>query len=131
MAFCKFCNKWITQPEGKRKKEFCNNTCRSNFWYGKNKKGKEIKVMPPQKQYDAPKLTDNQIKDEPLNFDKLRQQIVPNPSMTYKTVPQYMALKREIDNEADYLKFCADVDSNPMLKPREKDFCKTANPSQL
>lgn len=37
---CKFCKKVVEQPEGKRKKEFCNNTCRSNFWYAQNKKGK-------------------------------------------------------------------------------------------
>lgn len=38
MALCKKCGKWLTQVEGRRKKEFCNNTCRSNYWYGKNKK---------------------------------------------------------------------------------------------
>lgn len=36
---CKFCKKAIEQPKGKRTKEYCNNTCRSNSWYAKNKKG--------------------------------------------------------------------------------------------
>ncbi len=41
MNKCLFCQKEIVQSEGKRKKEYCNNTCRSNFWYSKNKKGKK------------------------------------------------------------------------------------------
>lgn len=77
MGKCKFCDKWVTQPEGKKKKEFCNSTCRSNYWYGKNKKGKsEVVVAAPQEVYDAPKLPDNFIKDEPLSFDRLRQEAV-------------------------------------------------------
>jgi len=38
MNLCKQCGGEIKQPEGKRKKGFCNNTCRSNFWYNKNRK---------------------------------------------------------------------------------------------
>jgi Fe-S-cluster-containing dehydrogenase component len=40
MSKCSFCGEEIEQTTGKRKKEFCNNTCRSNAWYKKNKKGK-------------------------------------------------------------------------------------------
>lgn len=53
---CKFCQKEILQPAGKRKKEYCNNTCRSNFWYAQNKKGKPKQVI-----LDATKPT-NQVK---------------------------------------------------------------------
>ncbi len=44
MAFCLHCNKWMTDGTGKRKKQFCNNTCRSNYWYAKNKKGAKVQV---------------------------------------------------------------------------------------
>lgn len=37
---CKFCKKELTQTPGKKKKEFCGETCRSNYWYGLNKKGR-------------------------------------------------------------------------------------------
>ncbi len=42
MSKCLFCEKEIEQPKGKRKKEFCNNTCRSNQWYKMNRKGTKI-----------------------------------------------------------------------------------------
>ena len=42
MILCRQCGAIISQTEGKRQKEFCDNTCRSNFWYGKNKKGKVV-----------------------------------------------------------------------------------------
>lgn len=42
MIKCLFCGNIVLQSAGKRKKEYCNNTCRSNFWYNKNKKGKSL-----------------------------------------------------------------------------------------
>jgi hypothetical protein len=38
MIKCKHCEEEVPQVPGKKKKEFCNNTCRSNYWYAKNKK---------------------------------------------------------------------------------------------
>lgn len=32
MTNCKNCDESIPQTEGKRKRDFCNSTCRSNFW---------------------------------------------------------------------------------------------------
>lgn len=52
---------------GKRAKEYCNETCRSNAWYAKNKKGKKIYAS-PKPEYDSPKLPDNFKDDEPLKF---------------------------------------------------------------
>lgn len=40
MAQCLFCNSDLIQTAGKKEKQFCNTSCRSNYWYGKNKKGK-------------------------------------------------------------------------------------------
>lgn len=77
MGKCKFCTKWVSQPEGKKKKDFCNSTCRSNYWYAENKKGKVVAAKPDEKGYDAPKLPDNFTADEPLSFAKMRQQIAP------------------------------------------------------
>ena len=48
MEVCKHCKKELVHTEGRRKKEFCNDTCRSNFWYTKNVKDKpkkEAKVV--------------------------------------------------------------------------------------
>jgi hypothetical protein len=44
MEVCKQCGKEVLSNIKKRKKEFCNNTCRSNFWYTKNKKS--VKIIP-------------------------------------------------------------------------------------
>lgn len=71
MAFCLQCNKWVPQIEGKKKREFCNNTCRSNYWYAKNKKGK---AADSKQAYDGPKFPSSFQGDEPLSFKKLSQQ---------------------------------------------------------
>lgn len=78
MGLCLQCNKWINQPEGKRKKVFCNNTCRSNYWYGKNKKNKKSPISEKEalpEGYYGTKLHSNIMGDEPLSFDKLKQQM--------------------------------------------------------
>jgi hypothetical protein len=139
MGLCKFCKKWIQQTDGRRKKEFCNNTCRSNFWYSKNKKGKSEKSeptieyrKPTPATYDGDKLPNNYTADEPLSFDRLRQEVAPQQQIKIpKTIPQYMVWKRDINTEEEYQELCADVDANYTLNKKQKEFCKTANPSQL
>lgn len=37
---CKECGEKVTQTTGKRKKEFCNSTCRSNFWQKAERKAR-------------------------------------------------------------------------------------------
>lgn len=37
MVYCKECNATLMVVEGRRKKEFCNSTCRSKFWKKKDK----------------------------------------------------------------------------------------------
>lgn len=39
MNNCLQCGETVVGVLGKREKKFCNETCRSNFWYSKNKKG--------------------------------------------------------------------------------------------
>jgi endogenous inhibitor of DNA gyrase (YacG/DUF329 family) len=34
---CPNCDKELEQIEGKRQKQFCNSTCRSNFWQKQNR----------------------------------------------------------------------------------------------
>lgn len=76
---CKFCNLELQQKQGKKVKEFCNNTCRSNFWYAKNKKVKPDSTIDfkatAAKSYDGGKLPENFVDDEPLNFERIRQQL--------------------------------------------------------
>lgn len=40
MDKCLNCQKELQHVLGRKKKRYCNETCRSNHWYGKNKKGK-------------------------------------------------------------------------------------------
>lgn len=72
MGLCLQCSKWIKQPEGKRAKLFCNNTCRSNFWYSKNKK------------------TDNNPKIKDLNraTNVLKPQEQPRTNYSINTTPE-------------------------------------------
>lgn len=117
---CKFCDLEVRQQQGKRQKEFCNNTCRSNYWYGKNKKGKVTRTEV---------IKEHQ---EPIVFGKMPpEKIVIEIKEPPKTVGQYMIWKREIETQEEYNDFCSDVDANWTLSQKQKQFCKTANPSQL
>lgn len=46
MNLCLQCGNTIEQPVGKKTKNFCNNTCRSNYWYDKNKKKGVVATAP-------------------------------------------------------------------------------------
>ena len=41
MDKCLHCENELQHVPGRKKKRFCNETCRSNYWYGKNKRGKK------------------------------------------------------------------------------------------
>jgi len=90
-----------------------------------------VKVEPQQKQYNTPKLPDNFTHDEPLSFDKLKKEAISIQFKPPKTVNQYMTWKREIENEVEYREFCDDVEANPTLNRKQKDYCKTANQNLL
>jgi hypothetical protein len=45
MDRCKTCGKELVHEKGKRKKEYCGNTCRSSYWVKVNKKPK-VKTIP-------------------------------------------------------------------------------------
>ncbi len=60
---CPNCGKEIEQTEGKRTKQFCNSTCRSNVWQKQKRKAKENtpktipdkKVIIPENKTNEPK----------------------------------------------------------------------------
>lgn len=67
MGKCLQCQKWVDQPKGKKKKDFCNDTCRSNFRYAKNKKSKVKFVSPTPESYNSEKII-NITNDEPSQW---------------------------------------------------------------
>lgn len=117
---------------GKRAKEFCNNTCRSNFWYAQNKKGKVVAVEPSPKVYDAPKLPDNFKADEPLSFDRLRQEIVSKPPDQYQQVPVQYVMKRYWDEKRDltaddYPDWLSRLYADTRLSKKQQELIKNTN----
>lgn len=61
MTECLNCGKIIQQTPGKRKRQFCNSTCRSNYW----QKASRVKIVaPPEDKYDSPEISKNTIQDE-------------------------------------------------------------------
>lgn len=64
MNLCLQCGETIEQPIGKKIKNFCNNTCRSNYWYNKNKK-KHIVATAPSKSKKIP-AKNGMAKEKPL-----------------------------------------------------------------
>ena len=53
---CKNCNKELVQIPGKRGKQFCNSTCRSNYWQ-KSKRSTDNLIKPTLKIIDLTKPT--------------------------------------------------------------------------
>lgn len=151
MAFCEFCNKWITQPEKTRKKRFCNSTCRHNFWYGKNKKGKteeklESKVnyvTPTPAAFDGPKL-ERYVGDEigqtaPLDMEKLKDNLLKqqsgvggglvfalSPLEAQKLMRRLWDEKFELDSPEGYDDWLARLYTS-RLSDKQKDLVKTTN----
>lgn len=140
MPFCKFCKKWIDKGTGKRAKEFCNDTCRSNFWYAKNKKGKTVEkdekseskiafVKTTPESYDAPKL-ENYTQDEPLSFDKLREQVIPKqyqPISLPELMAKYFEAKRDCQNAQEWQELSKSIDADERLNKQSKIILKTTN----
>lgn len=63
---CKNCGEKLEMTPGRRQKEFCNSTCRSNFWQKEKRKG-EKGVIPMIEKHGTVNVTDlknptNQIK---------------------------------------------------------------------
>jgi hypothetical protein len=120
MGLCKQCNKWISQPQGKRKKEFCDSTCRSNYWYGLNKKGKssdgeksEEKIQyktPTAESYDGAKMT-KIMNDEPPMW------VVPKPSNYTLHVSKILKLVFP-DEKTEYMEV---VRADDTLSKKERD----------
>jgi hypothetical protein len=52
---CLKCGKELQHEKGRRKKQFCNPTCRSLYWYYKNKDKKKVKVNNLNNQTQEPK----------------------------------------------------------------------------
>lgn len=128
MGFCLQCKKWLTQSEGKRRREFCNSTCRSNYWYAQNKKKNVQCVKPDEKAFDAPEFPSNFVGDEPLSFDKIRQEMKPKAP---KTVFQYLKEKRELENPEQHQAWLEELEADPFLGKRQKDQIKNASTSDL
>jgi hypothetical protein len=87
---CLECKKDLEQTQGKRAKQFCNSTCRSNYWQKENRKLKsEPKVnikdltkntheasnkpQPAPKPEKAASSTKNENGDELSSFERLRR----------------------------------------------------------
>lgn len=54
MSNCLQCKKELIQTPGKKAKKFCGPTCRSNYWYERNKRptrqSKKEAIIPPKKE---------------------------------------------------------------------------------
>lgn len=130
MGFCEFCKKWVKQPEGKRAKRFCNNTCRSNHWYSLNKKGKarkgelktEVKyTIPVHENYDNPKLS-AYIQDEHPMFSAPKPRLTPDQIMR-----KYVDERRDFTCDEEFKDWFNRLDSDERLTDRQKQLVKATN----
>lgn len=99
MNECKECGKVLTHFEGRRKKEFCNSTCRSKFWQKSQKNRKSIQQIVKEKNFvekkerafvDLVVLGSAEVKLEP-----------PKPQNPPKTYDQLLKMAKEGVNNMD------------------------------
>lgn len=85
MGLCLQCKKWVKQPEGKREKKFCDDTCRSNYRHAKNRKKavkaaittpivREVKKEVPQKGVEEWMIELDQA-DDAIALERVGKQI--------------------------------------------------------
>ena len=72
---CKHCKKDLEHLPGKRKKEFCNDTCRSNFWQ-KERRRKINEAMDLKEKKESEPVVPSE-KEEPKE-EKKRKPVIPN-----------------------------------------------------
>ncbi len=121
MGLCLQCNKWIKQPEGKRTKLFCNNTCRSNYWYTKNKKEADPKV----KDLTRPTNVIEPYKQSETNYsiNTAKPSKAEIEAIKYK----YTEERRECNGAEDYFDWLKRVENDSRLSKYDKDLIKQTN----
>jgi hypothetical protein len=108
MNECLKCGKELSHIEGRRKKQFCNETCRSLYWYYKNKPKAKKKSEPPvqvinlNQPQNQTNYTINTNKDDILAEikeleDKIR--LVPNGQYYNKIVKSFRDKINELQNK--------------------------------
>lgn len=120
MGFCEQCNKWVPQTEGKKKKRFCNETCRSNFWYAKNKKKPVVPSEPNSEQYNGPKKPANFKGDEPV-FKPAP--VVPKVAAD-AIMRKYVEDRRDCGSQEEYVSWVEKLETDERLSTRQKELVK-------
>ena len=126
MGKCKFCSKEIQGTIGKRKKEFCNNTCRSNYWYSKNKKSETSDDVINVKDLNRPTGL-----LEPPERPKTNYSINTMPKLSKVEIEalkqKYVEERRECNGAEDYLDWLKRVESDERLSNTDKDLVKNTH----
>lgn len=69
---CLECKKYLVQTPGKRARQFCNSTCRSNFWQKQERKKKPKQQPSARKKTEPPKQDKSELPPEfKSNFEKI------------------------------------------------------------
>lgn len=71
---CKHCKKDLEHLPGKRKKEFCNYTCRSNFWQKERRKKNNAVKLEKEKKEPEPVVPHEK---EESKEEKKKQPVIP------------------------------------------------------
>lgn len=87
---CKHCKKDLEHLPGKRKKEFCNDTCRSNFWQKERRKKNNAVKLAKEKKEPEPVVPPE--KEEQKEEVKEQPKSVPTTNCLPKTLDQLKAL---------------------------------------
>lgn len=131
MAFCKKCNKWVAQSEGKKPKEFCNSTCRSNYWYARNKKVKtESKGVDFPKDYVQVKevaILKPSGEIEPLSFEKMKAEITQQKLSEIEInnlIYKYMEERRDCQGREEFMDWENRLKSDSRLTDKQKQTVK-------
>lgn len=126
MGLCLQCNKWISQPEGKRAKLFCNNTCRSNYWYSKNKKGDTTTSYIGINNITQPTDVLQPIEQPKINYS-VNSFSKPSRAEIEAIKHQYVEERRECSSPESYFDWIKRVESDERLSKNDKDLIKNTH----
>lgn len=123
MGFCLQCKKWVVQTEGKKQKQFCNSTCRSNYWYAQNKK-----------QSTQPSIRDltkptHEIKpfEQPETNYSINTGAKPSKIEIEDIMRVYVEDRREISGQEEYKNWLTRLQNDDRLSREQKELVKNTH----
>lgn len=121
MSSCKACDKELLQQKNKRKKEFCNSTCRSGFW--QKQKRTQNKAQEGEETLKATDSTKRVSKEKSNAAEVPKKTISDTPSISISDLTQPTGIIKPSEQpKTNFVINTADKPTIPEKMPGENPF---------